>query len=63
MNRATDLADCSAAELLRLYRSRSASPVEATRAVLSRIEHCNPAVNAFCHLAPESALASARASE
>ncbi len=63
MTPATDLADCSATELLRLYRSRAASPVEATRAVLARIEHLDPVVNAFVHLAAESALDSARASE
>ena len=63
MSEATDLADCSATELLGLYRSGGASPVEATQAVLARIERFDPAVNAFCHLAPESALASARASE
>ncbi len=60
---ASDLADCSATELLRLYRERRASPLEATRAVLARIERLNPRLNAFCHLAPEEALASARASE
>ena len=63
MKPATDLADCSALELLRLYRSRQASPVEATRAVLARIERYNPVLNAFCHLAPDEALAAARASE
>ena len=39
---ATDLADCTAADLLALYRSRQASPVEATNAVLGRIERVNP---------------------
>ena len=63
MSPATDLADCTATELLQLYRSRQASPVEATRAVLARIEALNPRLNAFCHLAPEQALADARASE
>ena len=63
MKPATDLADCSALELLRLYRSRQASPVEATGAVLARIERYNPVLNAFCHLAPDEALAAARASE
>ena len=63
MNPATDLADCSATTLLRLYRSGQASPVEATKAVLARIDRCNPVLNAFCHLAPEDALAAARASE
>jgi aspartyl-tRNA(Asn)/glutamyl-tRNA(Gln) amidotransferase subunit A len=63
MSTATDLADCSAIELLDLYRNRQASPVEATRAVLARIDRLNPALNAFCHLAPDEALLSARASE
>jgi aspartyl-tRNA(Asn)/glutamyl-tRNA(Gln) amidotransferase subunit A len=63
MRTATDLADCSAIELLQLYRSRNASPVEATRAVLARIERLNPKLNAFCHLAPEETLTAARASE
>ncbi len=63
MTNATDLADCSAIELLQLYRSRQASPVEATRAVLRRIERLNPQLNAFCHLAPEEATRSAQASE
>ena len=50
MHTATDLADCSAIELLQLYRSRNASPVEATRAVLARIERLNPP--AQCLLPP-----------
>ena len=63
MNAPTDLADCTATTLLRLYRSRQASPVDATRAVLARIERLNPILNAYCHVAAENALASARASE
>jgi aspartyl-tRNA(Asn)/glutamyl-tRNA(Gln) amidotransferase subunit A len=63
MNTATDLADCSAIELLQLYRSRRVSPVEATRAVLARIDKLNPKLNAFCHLAPDEALTAAQASE
>src|SRR6516165_5636060 len=63
MTTPTDLADCSALTLLALYRSGDASPVDATRAVLARIDRVNPVLNAFCHLAPEEALASARASE
>ncbi len=60
---ATDLADCTATELLALYRSGQASPVEATQAALARIERHNPTLNAFCHVAAEEALAGARASE
>ena len=63
MTTATHLADCTATELLRLYRARSASPVEATRAVLARIERVDPVLNAFCFLAPEQALRSAHESQ
>jgi aspartyl-tRNA(Asn)/glutamyl-tRNA(Gln) amidotransferase subunit A len=58
-----DLADCTATELLALYRLRQASPVEATQAVLRRIDALNGTLNAFCLVAHESALQSARASE
>ena len=58
----TDLCACSATELLSMYRSHSASPVEVTRAVLDRIERLNPALNAYCHVAADPALDSARAS-
>ena len=57
-----DLATCTATTLLALYRSGQASPTEATKAILARIERLNPVLNAFCHLAPEDALASAAAS-
>jgi aspartyl-tRNA(Asn)/glutamyl-tRNA(Gln) amidotransferase subunit A len=59
----TDLAACSASELLQLYRDHRASPVEATRAVLARIDALNPRLNAFCLVAHDEALAAARASE
>lgn len=58
-----DLADCTATELLQLYQSGQASPIDATRAVLARIETLDPALNAFCLVAHESALKSARDSE
>ena len=60
---ATDLTQCPAHELLQLYRSGQASPVEVTQAVLARIERLNPQINAFCVVDPDAALASARASE
>ena len=63
MTAATDLADCTASELLELYRSGSASPVEATQAVLARIDERNGELNALCLVDAEAALASARASE
>ena len=59
----TQLTDCTATELLRLFRSGQASPVEATQAVLDRIAVLNPKLNAYCHIAAEEALAAARASE
>ncbi len=60
---ATNLADCTATELVALYRSGQASPVEATNAVLTRIAELDDALNAFCIVDADHALASARASE
>src|SRR5574337_950011 len=57
------LADATAAELLRLYRSGQASPVEATRAVLARIAQHNPQLNAYVLVDEDGALANARTSE
>ena len=57
------LADRPAHELLRLYRRGLASPVEATQAVLARIDALNPTLNAFVRVDHEAALAAARASE
>jgi aspartyl-tRNA(Asn)/glutamyl-tRNA(Gln) amidotransferase subunit A len=59
----SDLTQCTAVELLAMYADGSASPVEATRAVLERIERVDPTLNAFCFLAPDEALAAAAASE
>jgi aspartyl-tRNA(Asn)/glutamyl-tRNA(Gln) amidotransferase subunit A len=56
----TDLADASATQLLQLYATRQASPLEATQAVLARIARCNPVLNAFCWLDEAAALDSAR---
>ncbi len=63
MHLGSDPADLSAYELVDLYRSRALSPVEATRAVLARIDRLNPVVNAFVVVDAEAALADARASE
>jgi aspartyl-tRNA(Asn)/glutamyl-tRNA(Gln) amidotransferase subunit A len=63
MNHASDLADCTASELLDLYRRRLASPVDAARAVLARIERLNPRLNAYCLVDADAALAAARAAE
>jgi aspartyl-tRNA(Asn)/glutamyl-tRNA(Gln) amidotransferase subunit A len=53
----------SATELLALYRRKAVSPVEVTRAVLDRIERCEPTLHATWALDAEAALAMARASE
>jgi aspartyl-tRNA(Asn)/glutamyl-tRNA(Gln) amidotransferase subunit A len=52
-----------ATELSRRIRDKSLSPVELTRAVLSRIERLNPKLNAVCTLTAESALEAAKAAE
>ena len=53
----------SAGQLLHAYRTGSLSPVEATRAALSRIEALNGRLNAYCRLDAEGALEAARSSE
>jgi len=58
-----DLADCTATELIGLYRTGQASPVEAAQAVLARIGRLDPILNAFCVVDADRALAAARASE
>ncbi|MBK0394825.1 amidase [Ramlibacter algicola] len=59
----TDLADAPAHLLSRLYWSGEASPVDATRAALARIDRLNPEYKAFVRVDHEGALAAARASE
>ena len=63
MSDATDLTQCTATELLDLYRGGDASPVEAVGAVLDRIERLNPVLNCFSLVAAEEATAAARDSE
>jgi aspartyl-tRNA(Asn)/glutamyl-tRNA(Gln) amidotransferase subunit A len=58
-----DLTQTSAGELSDLFRSRSASPVEALTAILGRAEAVNPRINALTLIDAEPALAAARASE
>ncbi|MFD3560247.1 amidase [Streptomyces sp. NPDC058686] len=58
----TELTELTAEALVDGYRTGGFSPVDATRAVLRRIEEVDPAVNAFVRLDAESALAQAEAS-
>ncbi|GAA4494231.1 amidase [Actinoallomurus oryzae] len=58
-----EIAYLTASEMLAAFRAGSLSPVEATSAVLARIAEADPSVNAFCLVAPDEALAAARASE
>jgi aspartyl-tRNA(Asn)/glutamyl-tRNA(Gln) amidotransferase subunit A len=58
-----EVALLTASEMLAAFRTGILSPVEATEAVLARIAEADPAVNAFCLLTPEAALAAARESE
>jgi aspartyl-tRNA(Asn)/glutamyl-tRNA(Gln) amidotransferase subunit A len=58
----TNLADHTATELVNLYRTKQASPVEVTQAVLARIAQLNPTLNAYCIVDADRALASAQAS-
>jgi aspartyl-tRNA(Asn)/glutamyl-tRNA(Gln) amidotransferase subunit A len=58
-----DITRLSATDLLGLYRRRELSPVEATRAVLERIDAQNATTNAYCLVRGDEALAAARQSE
>ncbi|HYE00266.1 MAG TPA: amidase family protein, partial [Alphaproteobacteria bacterium] len=58
-----DLCFTSAAELARRIADGALSPVAVVENALARIEAVNPALNAFCFVYPEDALAAARAAE
>ena len=58
-----ELADRTAAELVQLYRTRQASPVEVASAVFARMDRLDRQLNAFALQAPEVAALAARQSE
>ena len=58
----TNLGTLDADRLTALYASRDASPLEATRAALERIDRFNGTVNAYVHVDVEGAERAARAS-
>ena len=55
-----DLADWTATELVAAYAGHAVSPVEATRAVLDRIDARDAELNAFCLVDADGALEQAR---
>ena len=58
-----EIAYLTAGQVIRAYADKELSPVEVTGAALDRIEKYNGRINAFCHLAPEEAIAAAHQSE
>ena len=58
-----ELADYTAVDLLRLYRSKQASPVEVASAVFARMDRIDGLLNAFALQAPEVAALAAKQSE
>jgi aspartyl-tRNA(Asn)/glutamyl-tRNA(Gln) amidotransferase subunit A len=55
--------EMTAADLSAAYKSKELSPVEATEALLGRIEGLDAQVNCFCHIDAPTTLAQAEASE
>jgi aspartyl-tRNA(Asn)/glutamyl-tRNA(Gln) amidotransferase subunit A len=60
---AGDPADLTAVDLLALYAGKALSPVDTMRAVIARVEACEPHLKALYAFAPEAALRDARESE
>jgi amidase/aspartyl-tRNA(Asn)/glutamyl-tRNA(Gln) amidotransferase subunit A len=61
--RIDELASLDTIQLLRLYRSGKASPVEVMRTTLDHTARVNGAINALFHVAADRAMAAAAASE
>jgi len=55
--------EMTAEELSAAYESRELSPVEATEALLGRIEALDSGINCFCHLDPQASLKQAEDSQ
>ena len=58
-----DLCFTPASELARLIRSKELSPVEVVANALARIDAVNPAINAFCAVYAEEAMAESKRAE
>lgn len=63
MRGAIDLWSMTASELVRLFRRGAASPVEAARAALDRIDKLNSRYNGFCLIDAERAMEAARGAQ
>ena len=63
MSAAHDLLSMTASELVHLFRTGAASPVEAACTALDRIDKLNSRYNAFCLIDDERAMDAARAAE
>lgn len=59
----TDFTQCTATQLVDLYRTGSVSPVTLAQQVLAKIERVNPVLNAFCFTDSDTTLAQALDSE
>ncbi|WP_201860396.1 amidase [Microvirga soli] len=62
-NTSAGLADWSASQLLEGYAHKAISPVEVTKAVIARIETCEPCLQALYAFEPEASLEAAKDSE
>ncbi len=58
-----DLTQLTATELIQLYRTGQASPVEAMQQILERVERVDPILNAFILVDADAGMDAARASE
>ena len=58
-----ELADYTAADLIQLYRTKQASPIEVASAVFARMDRLDGKLNAFALQAPEVAALAAKQSE
>ena len=59
----TDFTQCTATQLVDLYRTGSVSPVTVAQQVLAKIARVNPVLNAFCFTDSDTTLAQALDSE
>lgn len=63
MSDAKPIADLSAAQMTHAFSAGELSPVEAARAVLERMDHWEPSINAMYRIHADAAIMAARASE